>query len=384
MALKIKLKLGGGGGGGGSNGAPADASSSSSSIRPATPASSIPGLEGAPSVQRPKIKLVRSEAKANNGQPTELGGVAAGSSSNGDRPAKPPKTATSATVVEAAPPASTPRIVLKARPTPASLSEASPAPTKASDGPAGLPPFARKEHKPVPKPSFVVKPPPVVIKPPKKKTAPSASAPPTVKDERGSTPLASAEMPPPALPALARVKAEPSPAAFPPSPLGTSSPLPSTTPGTPQLDDGNPAPDDNIIQDPTLPLPPAGPPGPKVPALGASAASGKKLVGGRLQQPFIDVLEKMLKELKRRDAYGFFLKPVSDADAPGYSAIISQPMDFTTMDRKAHSGDYKSFDEFEVSPLAFCSGLKSLAPSSDIQLLPGRRPPRLCQLPRFQ
>ena len=293
MALKIKLKLGGsGGGGGGSNGAPsvpADDATSTSSPRPKPSTPTVSAVGAAPIVQRPKIKLVRSDPRP---MPSTPAVPAAG----------------------AAPAAHRPKIKL-----------------------------VRSD----------------------------------VKVERAATPTIVREMPPPALPALARVKAEPSPTAFPLSPLGVSSPLPSS-PGTPRSDDDNPASDDTIHHDPGAPLPPPGPPGPRVPALGASAASGKKLVGGRLQLPFIDVLEKMLKELKRRDAYGFFLNPgpsgwvrgrhlsllrliarrpwcpffiVSDADAPGYSAVITQPMDFTTMTRKAHTGEYKSFDEFEVSPV---------------------------------
>lgn len=97
-------------------------------------------------------------------------------------------------------------------------------------------------------------------------------------------------MPPPPLPvklpAFARVKAEPTP-----SPLG--SPAASSLPSSPVKEE------DLLALEVSVEPKEAVPEGPRVPAVGASAASGKKLVGGQLQRPFLDVLDKMLQELMR-------------------------------------------------------------------------------------
>ena len=46
------------------------------------------------------------------------------------------------------------------------------------------------------------------------------------------------------------------------------------------------------------------------------------------------LLEEMLRHLQKKDMHGFFANPVNDQIAPGYSSIISQPMDFSTMHTK--------------------------------------------------
>lgn len=49
---------------------------------------------------------------------------------------------------------------------------------------------------------------------------------------------------------------------------------------------------------------------------------------------------------------------VSDAEAPGYSAVVTSPMDLSTMTRKARTGEYKSFDEFEVGSSCVSTGIR--------------------------
>lgn len=46
------------------------------------------------------------------------------------------------------------------------------------------------------------------------------------------------------------------------------------------------------------------------------------------------LLEQMLNHLQKKDTHGFFANPVNDQIAPGYSSIISQPMDFSSMRSK--------------------------------------------------
>ena len=45
----------------------------------------------------------------------------------------------------------------------------------------------------------------------------------------------------------------------------------------------------------------------------------------------------------------FFIEPVTDLIAPGYSNIITQPMCFATMRDKVAKGDYTTLQQCEVS-----------------------------------
>lgn len=50
----------------------------------------------------------------------------------------------------------------------------------------------------------------------------------------------------------------------------------------------------------------------------------------------------------RKDPQGIFAEPVTDDIAPGYSALISNPMDFSTMAKKIDTLQYQSVDEYKV------------------------------------
>lgn len=49
-----------------------------------------------------------------------------------------------------------------------------------------------------------------------------------------------------------------------------------------------------------------------------------------------------------KDVNGFFAFPVTDAIAPGYSSIILHPMDFSTMQVKVDTNEYRSVMEYKV------------------------------------
>ena len=50
----------------------------------------------------------------------------------------------------------------------------------------------------------------------------------------------------------------------------------------------------------------------------------------------------------RKDPQGIFAEPVTDEIAPGYSALISNPMDFSTIAKKIDTLQYQSVDEYKV------------------------------------
>lgn len=58
------------------------------------------------------------------------------------------------------------------------------------------------------------------------------------------------------------------------------------------------------------------------------------------------LLEQLLKTLEKRDPQQFFAWPVTDNIAPGYSHIISKPMDFSTMKRKIDENLYSTLQDF--------------------------------------
>ncbi|XP_034246580.1 bromodomain-containing protein 7 [Thrips palmi] len=58
------------------------------------------------------------------------------------------------------------------------------------------------------------------------------------------------------------------------------------------------------------------------------------------------LLEYLLKALEKKDPKQLFAWPVTDHIAPGYSSIISIPMDFSTMKQRIDNGVYSSLSQF--------------------------------------
>ena len=54
--------------------------------------------------------------------------------------------------------------------------------------------------------------------------------------------------------------------------------------------------------------------------------------------------------LEKRDVSRFFSQPVSDTFAPGYSTIIKEPMDFSTMQSKIGTGICTGTESKDLSP----------------------------------
>ena len=59
------------------------------------------------------------------------------------------------------------------------------------------------------------------------------------------------------------------------------------------------------------------------------------------------LLEYLLIMLEKKDVSNFFGIPVSDTFAPGYSTIIREPMDFSTMRSKIEEGGYENLEMFK-------------------------------------
>lgn len=64
------------------------------------------------------------------------------------------------------------------------------------------------------------------------------------------------------------------------------------------------------------------------------------------KSPLSKLLEHLLKSLEKRDPQQFFAWPVTDDIAPGYSTIITNPMDFSTIRQKMEDNQYTTIAEF--------------------------------------
>lgn len=64
------------------------------------------------------------------------------------------------------------------------------------------------------------------------------------------------------------------------------------------------------------------------------------------KSPLTKVVDHLLRSLEKKDPHQFFAWPVTDDIAPGYSSIISQPMDFLTIRQKVEENQYVSLQEF--------------------------------------
>lgn len=64
------------------------------------------------------------------------------------------------------------------------------------------------------------------------------------------------------------------------------------------------------------------------------------------KSPLTKLLDYLLRCLEKRDPHQFFAWPVTDDIAPGYSSIITKPMDFSTMRQKIEDNEYSTLQEF--------------------------------------
>ncbi|XP_053402516.1 bromodomain-containing protein 7-like [Mercenaria mercenaria] len=68
-----------------------------------------------------------------------------------------------------------------------------------------------------------------------------------------------------------------------------------------------------------------------------------------------ECLHYIQKHLQRKDVNGFFAYPVNDVIAPGYSSIIKEPMDFSTMLTKIENDTYDSIMDYKNDYVLMCN-----------------------------
>ncbi|GFU13358.1 bromodomain-containing protein 7 [Trichonephila clavipes] len=73
-----------------------------------------------------------------------------------------------------------------------------------------------------------------------------------------------------------------------------------------------------------------------------------------MKTPLQVLLCYLLKKLQMKDPQEFFAWPVTDVIAPGYSSIISNPIDFSTITKKIDDREYKSVSEFKSDIKLMC------------------------------
>lgn len=67
------------------------------------------------------------------------------------------------------------------------------------------------------------------------------------------------------------------------------------------------------------------------------------------------MLNYLVKNLQNKDVNEFFAFPVTDTIAPGYSSIILNPMDFSTMTAKIEASEYANVMEFKKDFILMCN-----------------------------
>ncbi|XP_067626127.1 bromodomain-containing protein 7 [Eurosta solidaginis] len=88
---------------------------------------------------------------------------------------------------------------------------------------------------------------------------------------------------------------------------------------------------------------------PKTPSSSSESGREPRTCVLKLKQqksPLNKLLDHLLRFLEKRDPHQFFAWPVTDDIAPGYSSIITKPMDFSTIRQKIDDSEYVTLTEF--------------------------------------
>ncbi|KAI9566652.1 hypothetical protein HD554DRAFT_2115469 [Boletus coccyginus] len=96
------------------------------------------------------------------------------------------------------------------------------------------------------------------------------------------------------------------------------------------------------------------------------AANAGKKSKSKQASPLREVLTKLITQIKKKDDYAFFIRPVDPAQVPGYADAITNPMDLGTMTVKVTKGKYRSLEEFTADFRLVTTNAKTFNPPGSI------------------
>ncbi|KAL3989690.1 PHD-zinc-finger like domain family protein [Acanthocheilonema viteae] len=67
----------------------------------------------------------------------------------------------------------------------------------------------------------------------------------------------------------------------------------------------------------------------------------------RLTKPLNEIMSEVIEKIASKDYNDVFAKPVTEKEVPGYSTVIKNPMDLSTMRKKLAKGDYKNLSQLK-------------------------------------
>ncbi|GFR41748.1 hypothetical protein Agub_g2503, partial [Astrephomene gubernaculifera] len=73
-------------------------------------------------------------------------------------------------------------------------------------------------------------------------------------------------------------------------------------------------------------------------------------------------LERCFEQIVKQDKDGLFAKPVTDEVAPGYSEVIKNPIDLSSIRQKLHNGEYDTWAGLEADLLLMTTNAKTYNP----------------------
>ncbi|KAJ7101407.1 hypothetical protein B0H15DRAFT_927204 [Mycena belliarum] len=98
----------------------------------------------------------------------------------------------------------------------------------------------------------------------------------------------------------------------------------------------------------------------------ADASTSQKTPRPVKLKPLKEVLGRLVVQLKKKDDYAFFLKPVNPTQVPGYADLVKRPMDLGTMTTKVQRGRYRSLEDFANDFRLVTSNAKIFNPPGSI------------------